>query len=115
MQLKYIFDLILGADWVSAVIAGSTHGLFVFFKAFQQRNVVLLHYRWVPPISFCMSTSEVFVLSLVAVGAVDAASSGNWWQMLPYCVCLGTGGSVGSLIAMAIHVKFISHDKKGKK
>ena len=87
-----------------AIGAGLTHGVFVFFKAFQQRNVAFMHYRWIMPISFCMSTTEVVVLSLIAVQAV---SVDNWWEMIPFILCLGAGGGSGAIVAMWLHYKYL--------
>jgi len=93
--------------WAVAAYAGLAHGLFVFFKAFQQRNVMGLHYKWVVATSYFMSTAEVFVLSLVAVSAVDAAKTGDIMLMLPFVVCLGTSGALGGITGMWIHHKFV--------
>lgn len=86
------------------VAVGLAHFGFVFFKAFQQRNVAFLHYWWVYPISYCMSFTEVFVLALVAVRAVQAESL---WDMVPFALSLGTGGGTGALAAMWLHHRFL--------
>jgi hypothetical protein len=90
--------------WTPAIIAGALHFVFVFFKAFQQRNVAFMHYGWVMPISFCMSTTEVFAVGIIAVGAVEAT---HWWHMLPYAFCLGVGGGIGAITAMWLHKKVL--------
>lgn len=89
---------------IEAAVAGTAHFVFVFFKAAQQRNVAFLHYRWIMPISFFMSTTEVFVLSLVAVRAVNVD---NLLDMWPYVVALGFGGGLGALLSMYVHHKYI--------
>jgi len=89
---------------IEAAIAGAAHFVFVFFKAAQQRNVAFLHYRWIMPTSFFMSTTEVFILSLIAVRAVNAD---NLLDMWPYVVALGLGGGLGALLSMYIHQKYI--------
>ena len=86
------------------VLVGAAHFLFVFFKAFQQRNVAFLHYWWVYPISFCMSSTEVVVLSVVAVKAVQMET---FTEMIPYVLSLGIGGGTGAIVAMWTHNKFI--------
>ena len=91
-------------SWNYAIIAGGLHFMFVFFKAFQQRNVAFMHYKWIMPISFCMSGVEVFALSLIARGAIQAD---HWWQMLPYAFCLGVGGGLGAIVAMWLHKKVL--------
>lgn len=90
--------------WLMAGTAGTLHFMFVFFKAFQQRNVAFMHYWWVMPISFCMSTTEVFALGIIAVGAVEAE---HWWQLMPYALCLGLGGGIGAMVAMWTHFRYI--------
>lgn len=90
--------------WAPAATAGALHFVFVFFKAFQQRNVAFMHYRWIMLVSFAMSTTEVFALGLIAIGAVGAD---HWWQMLPYAFCLGIGGGAGALSAMWTHHRYI--------
>lgn len=97
--------------WTMAATAGAIHLVFVFFKAFQQRNVAFMHYGWVVPVSYCMSTSEVVVMSLIAVQAVHRES---WWDMVPAIICLGTGGAVGAIGAMWLHHKYVGvkHESK---
>jgi hypothetical protein len=89
---------------IEAYIAGVAHFVFVFFKAFQQRNVAFMHYWWIMPISFCMSTTEVFVLSLVAIRAVQAESILLMW---PFVMTLSFGGGLGAIVAMWTHNKFV--------
>ncbi len=72
----------------SAILAGFAYFVFVFLKAFQQRNVMGLHYSWIMPISYAMAATEVFVISVVAIKAVNYTSMtdllvprsdrGNW-------------------------------------
>lgn len=78
--------------------------MFVFFKAFQQRNVAFMHYWWVMPISFAMSATEVFVLSLVAMRAVQVDSLLHMW---PFVIALGLGGGIGATIAMWSHHRYV--------
>lgn len=105
MSITAIIASISDAEtWRAASIAGALHFIFVFFKAFQQRNVAFMHYGWVMPISFCMSTTEVFAVSLLAIGAVAAD---HWWQMIPYAICLGIGGGLGAIIAMWLHKRVL--------
>jgi hypothetical protein len=104
MNITEIIATIAAADWHTAAIAGALHFVFVFFKAFQQRNVAFMHYWWIMPISFCMSTTEVFALSLVAISAVAAD---HWWQMLPYACTLGVGGGSGAIVAMYTHHRYV--------
>jgi hypothetical protein len=93
---------------LEALTAGAAHFVFVFFKAAQQRNVAFMHYAWIMPVSMAMSTTEVFVLSLVAVRAVQASSILNMW---PFVVALSIGGGLGAILSMWAHNKFIGHKK----
>lgn len=89
---------------MSELIAAAAYFVFVFFKAFQQRNVAFLHYRWILPISYCMATSEVAVISIVAYSAVNAS---NIIEMVPMAFAVGTGGGVGALVSMWLHHKYV--------
>ena len=93
--------------WVLSLYTGLAHGLFVFFKAFQQRNVMGLHYKWTVGTSYFMSTTEVFVVSLVAVSAVEAAKTGDIMMMLPFAVSMGTFSGLGAIAGMWAHVRFV--------
>ena len=88
---------------MSETLAGVAYFVFVFFKAFQQRNVAFMHYRWILPISYAMSCTEVFVISLVAI----EASSGLSWDLLWFVATIGTGGGLGALVSMWLHHKYI--------
>lgn len=89
---------------MSALIAGSAYFIFVFFKAVQQRNVAFLHYRWVIPTSCIMATTEVIMISAVAIEAIEAHS---WIQLVPFLLSLGIGGGLGAMCAMWFHTRFI--------
>lgn len=88
---------------MNELLAGVAYFIFVFFKAFQQRNVAFMHYKWVLPISYLMSCTEVFVISLVAVEAANGLS----WQLLWFAVTIGTGGGLGAIISMWIHHRYV--------
>ena len=90
--------------WTYATAAGTLHFVFVFFKAFQQRNVAFMHYGWIMPTSFAMSATEVFAVGLIAYGAVNADV---WWQMLSYAFTMGVGGGLGAIVAMWTHFRYI--------
>ena len=89
---------------MTEVIAGVAYFVFVFFKALQQRNVAFMHYKWVLPVSYCMSTTEVFVFSVIAIKAVG---SDTWAEMIPMVLTIGTGGGLGAIVAMYLHHRFI--------
>ncbi len=85
---------------MKALFAGIAYFVFVFFKAFQQRNVAFDHYKWIVPISYCMAATEVIVVSLIAIDATQASSI---IDMIPIAFSIGTGGGLGALLAMWVH------------
>ncbi len=89
---------------MNELIAGAAYFVFVFFKAFQQRNVTGMHYKWVMPISYCMSTTELIVIAAVALTAVNSES---WIDMIPMILTVGTGGGLGAIGAMWVHHRWI--------
>ena len=93
---------------IEALAAGGAYFVFVFFKAFQQRNVAFMHYKWVMPLSYLMSVTEVLVIAVVAREAVGAERIAD---MLPMIVGIGTGGGLGALASMFIHHKYIGVKK----
>lgn len=89
---------------LNTALAGLAHCAFVFVKAFQQRNVAFLHYKWVMPTSLLMSCTEVVVIGYVAIQAVTVSSILLLW---PLVLAMGIGGGVGALAGMYLHHKFI--------
>lgn len=92
---------------IESLVAGGAYFLFVFFKAFQQRNVAFLHYRWVMPVSYLMSLTDVAVISLVAF---KASTSGLSMELVWLGLAIGTGGGLGAVCSMYIHDKYVSHE-----
>ena len=88
---------------MNELLAGLAYFVFVFFKAFQQRNVAFLHYKWILPISYAMSLTEVLVISLIAVEASQGWSIGLLW----FAVTIGTGGGLGAVMSMYIHNRYV--------
>lgn len=77
--------------------------VFVFLKAFQQRNVAFDNYRWVLPTSMGMAATEVYVISVIAAkGYAILAVLG-----------MGLGAGAGALVAMYLHGKYVG-GKHGK-
>jgi len=89
---------------MNELVAGLAYFAFVFFKAFQQRNVAFMHYKWVLPISYCMAVTEVIVISVIAMTAVDADTV---WEMIPTIIAVGTGGGCGAVVSMWVHKKIV--------
>ena len=85
-------------------LAAVAYFVFVFFKAFQQRNVAFLHYRWILPISYAMSLTEVLVISIVAF----KASQGFSWELVYIGLGIGTGGGLGATASMYLHERYVT-------
>lgn len=92
---------------MNELLAGVAYFIFVFFKAFQQRNVAFMQYKWIIPISYAMSCTEVFVISLVAF----EASRGMSWDLLWFALTIGTGGGLGAVASMWLHHKHFTHER----
>lgn len=92
---------------MNELIAGLGYFAYVFFKAFQQKNVAFDHYKWVMPISYGMSFTEVLVISLIAF----QASKGITAELIWFAVAIGTGGGLGALTSMWVHNRFIKKDE----
>ncbi len=100
---------------VNAAVVGLANFVFIFLKAFQQRNVAFLHYWWVVPTSFAMATVEIFVIGTVAVQA--AATDGSTFiemvdALWPLVVACGLGGGTGAVSSMWVHTKI--HKRKSQ-
>lgn len=73
--------------------------IFIFLKAFQQRNVAHLHYWPVMPVSLLMALTEVYVISIIAISVTLGVLS---WQQI---VALAIGSGTGCLVSMYLHSK----------
>lgn len=78
---------------LEAAAAGLASFIFVFLKAFQQRNVAFDKYLWVLPLSLSMAATEVYVVHAIATVGWDLAMVGF----------IGFGGGTGAMIAMYLH------------
>ena len=67
--------------------------LFIFFKAFQQRNVAFDHYIAVIPTSLLMSITEVYVI----INMVDKGYT------ISTIASVGFGAGIGAVFAMYVH------------
>ncbi len=88
------------------LVAGLAYFVFVFFKAFQQRNVAFLHYKWVFPTSIAMAFAEVIIHSLIALNVL---TEGLGPGLVFYALAIGTGGGSGALLAMYLHNKHVEN------
>ena len=82
---------------ITELSAAAASFAFVFFKAFQQRNVAFDHYRWVLPTSILMGLTEFYVVALVATRGYH----------IPLVLAAGLGGGTGALAAMWLHNRYI--------
>lgn len=82
--------------------AGVASLIFVFLKAFQQRNVAFMHYGAVMPTSMLMAATEVYVIGSVA-------TSGWHW---PLVIAIGAGAGAGAMGAMWLHHRMFAKEKK---
>jgi len=96
------------AAYHKEIMAGLAYCVFVFFKAFQQKNVAFDHYKWVMPISYAMAATEVLVISLIAVKAAQGLN----WDMVWFALSIGTGGGLGAVAAMRFHNRFIGEEHR---
>lgn len=71
--------------------------VFVFLKAFQQRNVAFDNYVWVFPTSLAMAATEVYVIASIA----------NRGYSLAAVLGMGAGAGLGALLAMYLHHNYI--------
>lgn len=83
------------------LIAGIAYFVFVFFKAFQQRNVAFLHYKLIMPTSYLLAGTEVFVYALITFSVIKAG--GLTPELLWYVFAVGTGGGLGAMLGMKLH------------
>lgn len=69
--------------------------IFIFLKAFQQRNVIHDNFKWVFPTSIGMALTEYGVIAIIAARGYH----------LPLVLAAGVGAGLGSMGAMVLHRK----------
>lgn len=69
--------------------------VFIFLKAFQQRNVGGAHYVAILPTSFVLALVEVYIIVQVATGGFSITT----------VLALGLAGGAGSIAAIWSHRK----------
>ena len=77
--------------------------MYLFLKAFQQRNVAYLHYGWAIATNFFLVCAEVFVMGSIAL----AVLTGSPTAVLLTVLCLSIGGGTGCIVSMYLHSKYI--------
>ena len=85
--------------YTDALLVGTMSFIFVFLKAFQQRNVAFEHYAAVMPLSLMMGLAEYTMIGVIAVQA--AQMSHSWLTAL----AMGAGAGLGALLAIKIHTR----------
>lgn len=78
--------------------------VFIFLKAFQQRNVAFDHYNAIIPTSIIMAFAEVFVIYNIVIEGFE----------LRLILAIGLGSGFGALIAAKVH-KQIMGEKTWKR
>lgn len=72
----------------------STTLIYVFLRAFQQKNVMHSKYMWMVPVSYGMGFCDVYIITSIAHG-----DHVLWMTAL----AMGTGGTIGSISATYLH------------
>lgn len=76
---------------------GAAMFVFVFLKAFQQRNVAFEHYWEMLPTSYAMAFVEVYVIASIATAGYSFALVN----------AIGLGGAAGAISATYLHKKWM--------
>jgi hypothetical protein len=71
--------------------------LYVWLRAFQQRNVAFDNYWYIPPVSYCMAAVDMFVI-------VNVSRNGMSWK---YVAIYGTSAALGAMSAMWFHKRYV--------
>ena len=92
--------------------AGALYFFSVFAKAFQQRNVAFMNYKLAIPTSYVLAICDMAVFSLVAWNVTQAEGLLEAiLQMALMVFAVGTGGALGSVLAMYLHHRFFTKAK----
>lgn len=90
----------LQIDVLAATFAASF--IFIFLKAFQQRNVAFDHYVWIIPTSFLMALAEVYVIANIAARGYS----------IFLVLSIGLGSGIGALLAAILHKRFLGNGRR---
>ena len=93
---------------MSFAMLGVANFLYIFLKAWQQRNVAYLHYGWALATNWFLVVTEVCVMGSIALAVVE----GGPRDLLFTVLALGIGGGSGCLSSMYLHSKYIK-EKRG--
>jgi hypothetical protein len=84
---------------MSTLLLFTANFLFIFLKAFQQRNVTGLFYLPVIPTSFLMALTEVYVIATISMQAMTGTLG------VEQIAAIALGGGLGCLASMWCHDK----------
>lgn len=83
---------------ISLLLTFCASFVFIFLKAFQQRNVAFDQYVWIIPTSLLMAAVEFYVI-------INAVQQGySFWMIL----AIGFGSGAGALLAAITHKRMFS-------
>lgn len=86
----------------NVIWAGLATFIFIFLKAFQQRNVAFDAPAYVVVLtSLCMAFAEVYVIAAVVVQGYH----------IPLIISVGIGGGVGAVLSMQLHKRIFRRGK----
>ena len=74
--------------------------VFIWLRAFQQRNVAFDNYGWILPTSLLMAATEVYVIANIA----------HHGYTLGLVLAMGVGGGLGATLAAIMHKRYIKRD-----
>lgn len=78
------------------ILLTCTTFIFIFLRAFQQKNVMKNNYLWMAPTSYGMGFCEVYIIASVANDGLPLVLA---------AIAMGTGGATGSILATYLHEK----------
>lgn len=76
--------------------------LYVGLRAFQSRNIVHGHYGITIPFSYAIDIVGFYIIAQIAKEGYN----------FPLILCIGTGSSLGTLIAMFLHERLYKDNNK---
>lgn len=79
------------------LLAAAAWGLVVFIRAFQQRNVAHMHFKWILPTSWVFAFVEL-------IGLTGIVKVGFSWD---FAIMLGTATGLSCMASMWIHNRYI--------
>lgn len=78
-----------------------TNFIYIFLKAFQQKNVMHDEWKFVLPTSLGMAFCEVFVIGVIA--KIVSSSEFDAMHLIINALAIGSGGGLGCMASMYLH------------